>query len=78
MEELITPEQVADLIKMSPQFVRDHAEELGAVRMGGSAKRAGRLRFYPSRIHAFINNQGSPQRRPNEKAPRTESKRLLA
>src|ERR1700758_4626501 len=54
IDELLTPEQTARLLAMSPKFVRDHAREIGAVRFGGGKKRAGRLRFRRSDVERYI------------------------
>ena len=51
---LLNARQVADLIQMSPGFVKDHARELGVIRMGGGLGRAGRLRFSADGVERFI------------------------
>jgi helix-turn-helix protein len=63
-EKLLTPQEAAAYLRMSVQFVRDHASELGAVRMGGGKHRAGRLRFHEQGLLRFI--ESSQPRRPNE------------
>ena len=54
LDQLLTPEQAAQRLNMSVQFVRDHATELGAIRMGGGRTRAGRLRFREIGLRRFI------------------------
>ena len=53
-EDLMTSKQVADWLHVSIRFVKDHAPELGGVRMGGSLKKAGHLRFAESKVQAWI------------------------
>lgn len=69
MEQLLKPEDAARILNMSVQFVRDHSNELGAVRMGGGKKRAGRLRFHREQVEQFA-------RRPNDSASREKPKRI--
>lgn len=47
LEEFLTADEVGKVIKMSPQYVRDHRAEIGFVRLGGNKRsgRGGRLRF---------------------------------
>jgi len=79
-QDLMTAQQVAEWLQVSIRFVKGHAPELGGVRMGGSAKKAGHLRFQESRVQAWIDGGGtSPlSRRPNETSPRPEPKRLAS
>jgi hypothetical protein len=60
IENLLTPEQTAKILQMSPKFVRDHAEELGGIRIGGTRKKAGRLRFRLSSLRNYI-DRNSPR-----------------
>jgi Helix-turn-helix domain len=54
IETLLTVSETARLLKMSPAFVRKFADEIGAVRLGGSPRRSGRLRFPVSRVKRYI------------------------
>ncbi len=54
LHQLLTPEQVARLLNVSVRFVREHASELGAIRLGGGKHRAGRLRFREIGLRRFI------------------------
>jgi hypothetical protein len=77
MGQLLTPVEVARLISMSVRFVREHASELGAIRLGGGKHRAGRLRFREESVWQFVASQDSDSaRRPNETAPRKNTKRV--
>jgi predicted site-specific integrase-resolvase len=53
-ERLLTVDEVGELLQLSPQFVRDHAREIGGIRLGGSSRKAGRLRFSPERVKQYI------------------------
>lgn len=61
-EDLLTPEQVAKRLRVSPRWVRDHATRrsprIPAVDLGS------RMRFRPSDIEQFIRErmQGSSQK----------------
>jgi hypothetical protein len=48
--------------------VRDHAEELGGIRMGGTRKKAGRLRFRVSSVQKYI-ERNSPRMQPKHATP---------
>ena len=67
MEELLTPRQAATILHMSVQFVREHAEELGVVRMGRS------LRFTESGLKSFISSRRAVRHEATEGA---QSERL--
>ena len=45
---------VAEYLKTSERFVRDHWRELGGIRMGGSASRAGLLRFTKEAVDRYL------------------------
>ncbi len=53
-DECLTTAEVALRLKMSQEWVRDHAAELGAFRAGGSR---GALRFEPSKIEDYKERQ---------------------
>ncbi len=74
-DQLMTGKQVATRLNVSYQFVREHQTELGAIILGGSKKRAGRLRFQPEAIESYINSRAT-NRRPNETAPGAQPTRL--
>lgn len=48
MSRLLTTPEVAEQLSMSPEWVREHAAELGASRMGSSPRAP--LRFRPAAI----------------------------
>jgi hypothetical protein len=78
-EDLMTAKQVAEWLHMSTRFVKEHAADMGGVRMGGSVKKAGALRFRESKVQEWINGGGSTPastRRPNETSPRQEPERM--
>ena len=50
--QLLTTEEVAQLIAMSPEFVREHAAELGGLRVGRGPR--AQLRFDPAGVVAWI------------------------
>jgi len=80
-EDLMTSRQVADWLHVSIRFVSEHASELGGVRMGGSVRKAGHLRFRETKIQEWIEGGGSspkPMRRQNETSPRPEPKRIAS
>jgi hypothetical protein len=53
MEPLLwTTAEVAELIRMSEDFVRDHAGELGGIRAGRGPRAP--LRFEPARVREWI------------------------
>jgi helix-turn-helix protein len=55
---LLTPEEVAERLNVSPDWVRDHssrkAPRLPVIRLGGGPGRAKLLRYRPSDIETFI------------------------
>ncbi len=57
-DPLLTPEQVADRLNVSPDWVRDHSSRknprLPVIRLGGGPGRAGLLRYRASEIERFI------------------------
>jgi hypothetical protein len=56
-EVLWTVAEAAQCIKSSKRFVYDHFKELGGVRIGGTKKRAGLLRFVPHRVRRYISKR---------------------
>ena len=57
-DPLLTPEQVARRLNVSPDWVRDHSSRkqprLPVIRLGGGPGRAGLLRYRASQIEKFI------------------------
>lgn len=57
-DPLLTPEQVAERLNVSPDWVRDHSSRktprLPVIRLGGGPGRAGMLRYRASDIERFI------------------------
>ena len=57
-DPLLTPEQVAERLNVSPDWVRDHSSRksprLPVIRLGGGPGRAGLLRYRASEIERFI------------------------
>jgi hypothetical protein len=57
-DPLWTPEQVAERLNVSPDWVRDHSSRneprLPVIRLGGGPGRAGLLRYRASEIKKFI------------------------
>ena len=57
-DPLWTPEQVAERLNVSPDWVRDHSSRkqprLPVIRLGGGPGRAGLLRYRASQIEKFI------------------------
>jgi helix-turn-helix protein len=57
-DRLLTPEQVAERLNVSPDWVRDHSSRksprLPVIRLGGGPGRAGLLRYRASEIERFI------------------------
>ena len=55
---LLTPEQVAERLNVSPDWVRDHSSRktprLPVIRLGGGPGRAGLLRYRANDIERFI------------------------
>lgn len=56
LEPLLTPAEAAKILRVSVSFVREHADELGAIRMGGGESRTGCLRFQESGLRKFIDS----------------------
>ena len=57
-DRLLTPEQVAERLNVSPDWVRDHSSRktprLSVIRLGGGPGRAGLLRYRASDIERFV------------------------
>jgi hypothetical protein len=57
-DSLLTPEQVAKRLNVSPDWVRDHSSRktprLPVIRLGGGPGRAGLLRYRASDIEKFV------------------------
>jgi hypothetical protein len=57
-DPLLTPEQVAERLNVSPDWVRDHSSRktprLPVIRLGGGPGRAGLLRYRARDIERFI------------------------
>lgn len=57
-DRLLTPEQVAERLNVSPDWVRDHSSRktprLPVIRLGGGPGRAGLLRYRASDIERFV------------------------
>ncbi len=57
-DPLLAPEQVAERLNVSPDWVRDHSSRksprLPVIRLGGGPGRAGLLRYRASDIERFI------------------------
>src|SRR5216684_6150112 len=66
-DPLWTPEQVAQRLNVSPDWVRDHSSRkeprLPVIRLGGGPGRAGLLRYRASHIEKFIEDTESLSRR---------------
>lgn len=66
-DPLWTPEQVAERLNVSPDWVRDHSSRkeprLPVIRLGGGPGRAGLLRYRASEIERFIEEMESLSRR---------------
>jgi hypothetical protein len=66
-DPLWTPEQVAQRLNVSPDWVRDHSSRkeprLPVIRLGGGPGRAGLLRYRVSQIEKFIEEMESLSRR---------------
>ncbi len=54
LEKLMTVADVAVILNRSRRYVHDHAREIGALRIGGGPRRAGRLRFRAEGVRQFI------------------------
>ena len=57
-DTLLTPEQVAQRLNVSPDWVRDHSSRknprLPVIRLGGGPGRAGLLRYAPARLKSSL------------------------
>jgi helix-turn-helix protein len=66
-DPLLTPEQVARRLNVSPDWVRDHSSRknprLPVIRLGGGPGRAGLLRYRASQIEKFIEEMERLSRR---------------
>ena len=66
-DPLWTPEQVAQRLNVSPDWVRDHSSRkeprLPVIRLGGGPGRAGLLRYRASEIEKFIEEMERLSRR---------------
>ena len=66
-DPLWTPEQVAQRLNVSPDWVRDHSSRkeprLPVIRLGGGPGRAGLLRYRASQIEKFIEEMERLSRR---------------
>jgi hypothetical protein len=67
---LLTTAEVAVELAVSPEWVRDHQAELGAIKLGGGPK--ARLRFEPDAIAAYKSRR---RVRPPEPAPTPRRRR---
>jgi helix-turn-helix protein len=67
LDPLWTPEQVAQRLNVSPDWVRDHSSRkeprLPVIRLGGGPGRAGLLRYRASEIEKFIEEMERLSRR---------------
>jgi hypothetical protein len=70
-DPLWTPEQVAQRLNVSPDWVRDHSSRkeprLPVIRLGGGPGRAGLLRYRASEIEKFIEEMERLSRRNSRK-----------
>jgi hypothetical protein len=58
--ELLTAAEVADRFGLSASYVRRHADDLGAIRLGAGPK--ARLRFDPERVIAGLTGRDTCER----------------
>lgn len=67
MEALLTTAEVAALLRASEDWVRDHAGELGGIRLGRGSR--AQLRFWPHKVTAYLEQHSikQPPRRPKKK-----------
>lgn len=71
-ERLLTTADVADLLAVSAEWVREHATEFGAIRVGDGPR--GELRFEPARVTEALERRrlgaggGRTKRRPGRKS----------
>lgn len=64
---LLTVGQVAEMLQVRPEWVYDHAEELGAFRLGGGR---GRLRFDPQQVRERLRPPAVAPPVPRRQRPR--------
>lgn len=67
-QELIDPIEAARRLGVSRDFVYEHREELGVIRLGDGPR--ARLRFDPRRVAAFDIPAAAPPRRVRQRPPR--------
>ena len=60
---LLTPTQVADRYAVSRTWVYEHADELGAIRLGDGPR--ARLRFDPERVRQALSRAQTPKTPPD-------------
>jgi hypothetical protein len=75
---LLDTEAVAGMLGVSEEWVRDHAVELGAIRIGDGPK--GALRFDVARIRGALNSRRLQRPRVNQRrppGPRRQSRGVL-
>lgn len=71
--ELLKTAQVAAMIDVGEEWVREHAAELGAIRVGDGPK--GELRFERERVLAALERrrlETAPKRKPQRPGPRQQ------
>jgi len=64
---LLTAAQVAERFGVSPEWARDHADDLGAIRLGGGPR--GRLRFDPDTVAEALAARPGSERSPAPDRP---------
>ncbi|MCW2995252.1 MAG: hypothetical protein JWQ18_2747 [Conexibacter sp.] len=69
---LLSAAQVASLWGVDRSWVYDHADELGALRLGAGVRP--RLRFSPDRVTSYFDSQPEPEPAPPPRAPRRRSR----
>lgn len=55
MEELLTTADVAALLRTSEEWVRNHAADLGGIRLGQTSR--AQLRFTPRKVAGYLERQ---------------------
>jgi hypothetical protein len=70
---LIDTHTLARMLAVSEEWVREHAAELGAIRVGDGPK--GALRFDPARVRAALDRRriGQPKAKPRRRPGRRRS-----
>lgn len=66
MTRMLTTAEVAETLRVKPSWVREHAADFGAIRLGDTDR--GELRFHPERVEAEIERRRLEQ--PRRPAPR--------